>query len=180
MRLHEWAFATAAWRKRHGLDGGEHNPDSDVIDQVALNVGAYVMGRNMFGGGPGEWDSEWRGWWGEDPPYHVPVFVLTHHMREALPMQGGTTFEFVTDGIGAALERARAVAGDKDVEIAGGAQAVQQFLAAGLLEELYLHLVPVVLGSGERLFVNVGDPKLEPVDVVATPAVTHIRYRVER
>ena len=178
--LHEWAFATAGWRSHHGLDGGERNPDSDVIDDVSSNVGAYIMGRNMFGGGPGGWDPGWKGWWGEDPPYHVPVYVLTHHPREPIPMQGGTTFEFVTHGIDAALERARAAAGDKDVEIAGGAQAVQQFLAAGLLEELYLHVAPVLLRSGERLFENVGDPVLEPVEVVASTAATHIRYRVGR
>jgi dihydrofolate reductase len=179
-RLHEWAFTTAAWREHHGLDGGERNADSDVIDDVTSNVGAYIMGRNMFGGGPGGWDPEWKGWWGENPPYHVPVFVLTHHAREPLPMRGGTTFEFVTDGIEAALERAQAAAGDQDVEIAGGAQAVQQFLAAGLLEELYLHVAPVLLKGGERLLENVGDPRLEPVEVVASTAVTHIRYRVGR
>jgi dihydrofolate reductase len=179
-RLHGWAFATEGWRRPHGLEGGERTLDSEVLDDVMSNVGAYIMGRNMFGGGPGGWDPEWRGWWGEDPPFHVPVYVLTHHAREPLPMQGDTRFEFVTDGIEAALERARASAGDKDVEIAGGAQAVQQFLAAGLLEELYLHVAPILLRSGERLLENVGDPKLEPVDVVASPAVTHIRYRVGR
>ena len=125
MRLHEWAFATEGWRRHHGLDGGERTPDSDVLDDVTANVGAYIMGRNMFGGGPGDWKPDWRGWWGEDPPFHVPVCVLTHHAHEPLPMQGGTTFEFVTDGIEAALARARASAGDKDVEIAGGAQAVR-------------------------------------------------------
>jgi dihydrofolate reductase len=136
------------------------------------------MGRKMFGGGDGGWDESWHGWWGEDPPYHVPVFVLTHHPREPLPMQGGTTFTFVTDGVQAALEQARAAAGDQDIAVAGGASTINQFLAAGLLDELYLHLVPIVLGAGERLLVDVGDPTLEPVTVVASPAVTHIRYRV--
>jgi dihydrofolate reductase len=136
------------------------------------------MGRKMFGGRAGGWDETWTGWWGEDPPYHTPVFVLTHHPREPLPMQGGTTFTFVTGGIESALEQARSAAGDKDVAIAGGAGAVQQYLAAGLLDELYLHIVPVILGGGERLLEGVGDPVLEPTEVIASPAVTHVRYRV--
>jgi dihydrofolate reductase len=134
----------------------------------------------MFGGGDGAWDEAWTGWWGEDPPYHTPVFVLTHHPREPLEMQGGTTFDFVTDGIESALEQARTAAGDKDVVIAGGASAVRQYLAAGLLDELYLHIVPIVLGAGERLLEDVGDPVLEPVKVVASPRVTHVKYRVVR
>jgi len=138
------------------------------------------MGRKMFGGDHGPWDPEWRGWWGEDPPYHVPVFVLTHHPRETLQMQGGTTFTFVTDGVQAALDHARNAARGKDISIAGGASAVQQYLAAGLLDELYLHIVPIVMGAGERLLENVGDPKLEPVKVVASPAATHVKYRVIR
>jgi dihydrofolate reductase len=178
--LHEWALATESWRAQHGRGGGERNADSEVIDEVTANVGAYIMGRNMFGGGPGPWDESWRGWWGEDPPFHVPVFVLTHHPREPLEMQGGTTFHFVTDGIEAALERARAAAGDRDVSVAGGAEAVQQYLAAGLLDELYLHIAPVILGGGARLLENVGEPKLEPVKVVESPAVTHVKYRVVR
>src|SRR5687768_10229561 len=117
MRLHEWAFGTAAWREQHGMDGGEQCPDSEVVDEVTRGIGAYIMGRRMFGGGDGPWDETWTGWWGEDPPYHVPVFVLTHHARAPLPMQGGTTFHFVTDGIGSVLEQARAAAGDKDVAI---------------------------------------------------------------
>jgi dihydrofolate reductase len=180
MRLHEWAFATESWREQHGRRGGERSADADVVDEVTRGVGAYIMGRRMFGGGEGPWDESWRGWWGEDPPYHVPVFVLTHHPREPLEMQGGTTFNFVTDGIESALEQARAAAGDRDVAIAGGASAVQQYLAAGALDELYLHIVPIVLGAGERLLENVGDPTLEPVSVVASPAVTHVKYRVAR
>jgi dihydrofolate reductase len=136
------------------------------------------MGRRMFGGGDGAWDESWTGWWGEDPPFHVPVYVLTHHPREPLEMQRGTTFHFVTDGIESALEQARAAAGKRDVAIAGGASAIQQYLAAGLLDELYLHIVPVVLGAGERLLENAGDPELEPVEVIASPAVTHVKYRV--
>jgi dihydrofolate reductase len=179
-RLHEWAFATASWREQHGKGGGEHTADADVADAMMRGVGAFVMGRKMFGGGDGPWDEDWRGWWGEDPPFHAPVFVLIHHPREPLEMQGGTTFTFVTDGIESTLQQARAAAGDQDVAIAGGASAVQQYLAAGLLDELYLHIVPVVLGAGERLLDGVGSPLLQPVEVVASPAVTHVRYRVVR
>jgi dihydrofolate reductase len=178
MRLHEWAFATSAWRAQHGREGGEPGPDSDVVETLSQGIGAYVMGRRMFGVGSGPWDEAWRGWWGEDPPFHAPVFVLTHHPREPLPMQGGTTFTFVTEGIASAIAQAKEAAGAKDVTIAGGASAVQQFLAAGLLDELYLHVVPIVLGSGERLLDGVGDPTLEPIEVIASPAVTHVRYRV--
>jgi len=181
MRLHEWVFVTDSWREQHGLDGGERTADAEVVDEVVQGVGAYIMGRKMFGGGDGPWDEVWTGWWGEDPPYHSPVFVLTHHKREPLSMQGGTTFTFVTDGIESALEQAKAAAGrDKDVAIAGGASAVQQYLAAGMLDELYLHIVPIILGAGERLLEDVGDPTLEPVKVVASPAVTHVKYRIAR
>jgi dihydrofolate reductase len=178
MGLHEWAFATRGWRAQHGREGGEPGADSDVVDGLLQGVGAYIMGRKMFGGDPGPWDEAWRGWWGEDPPFHAPVLVLTHHPREPLQMQGGTTFTFVTDGIESAVEQARAAAGEQDVAIAGGASAVQQCLAAGLLDELYLHIVPIVLGAGERLLDGVGNPALEPIEVVASPAVTHVRYRV--
>jgi dihydrofolate reductase len=178
-RLHEWVLRTESWRRQHGKEGGEKGPDDDAAAEFGKGVGAYIMGRNMFGPA-GEWDESWRGWWGEDPPYHVPVFVLTHHAREPLPMEGGTTFHFVTDGIESALEQARAAAGDQDVKIIGGASVIQQYLAAGLLDELQLHIAPVVLGGGERLLENVGDPTLEPVDVVASPAATHVKYRVVR
>ena len=180
MRLHQWVFETASWREQQGLEGGARTADSEVADEVVRDVGAYIMGRKMFGGGGGPWDETWKGWWGDEPPYHAPVFVLTHHSREPLSMQGGTTFTFVTGGIDAALQQARAAAGDRDVAIAGGASTVQQYLAAGLLDELYLHIVPVILGSGERLLQNVGDPILEPVKVVASPAVTHVKYRIVR
>ena len=140
------------------------------------------MGRRMYSSRQSQWENDPKagGWWGDDPSFHHPVFVLTHHAREPLEMEGGTTFHFVTDGIESALEQARAAAGDKNVSIAGGAQAVQQYIAAGLLDELYLHIVPVILGGGERLLENVGDPKLEPIEVVASPAVTHVKYRVVR
>jgi dihydrofolate reductase len=180
MRLHEWVFATDSWREQHGLDGGERNVDAEVVDEVSQGVGAYIMGRKMFGGGDGPWDESWTGWWGEDPPFHAPVFVLTHHPRAPLSMRGGTTFTFVTDGIESTRELAMAAAGEQDVAIAGGASAVQQYLAAGLLDELYLHIVPVILGAGERLLDDVGEPTLEPVGVTASPAATHVKYRVAR
>jgi dihydrofolate reductase len=180
MRLHQWLFATASWREQQGEAGGEDAADSAVVRGLFKNVGAYIMGRKMFGGGAGPWNESWIGWWGEDPPYHVPVFVHTHHPRKPLSMKGGTTFSFVTDGIESALRQARSAAGDQDVAIAGGAHTVQQYLKARLLDELYLHIVPVVLGAGERLLEDVGDPTLEPVEVIASSAVTHIRYRIVR
>ena len=177
-RLHDWVIATASWREQHGHAGGERNVDSEVVERATAGVGAYVMGRKMFGGGDGPWDPEWKGWWGDEPPFHVPVFVLTHHEREPLEMEGGTTFHFVTDGVHAALDRAREAAGGQAVAVAGGAQAVQQFIAAGLLDELFLHVVPIVLGGGERLLDDIGHPTLRPVEVVASPGVTHIRYEL--
>lgn len=180
MRLHEWMFVTAAWAKR---EGAAHIPedsiDSDVVEHMHDNVGAFVMGRNMFSPGRGQWDMGWRGWWGEDPPYHAPVFVLTHHPRDPLPMEGGTTFHFVTDGIESALSQAHAAAGEKDVMVAGGASAVAQAIRVGGLDELYLHIVPVVLGDGARLLQDVGDPVMTPVSVLASPRVTHVKYRIE-
>jgi dihydrofolate reductase len=180
-QLHEWVIKLAAWRESHGRSGGEVNPSSEIVEEAMANVGAVVMGRNMFGGGPGPWgDEPWDGWWGEEPPFHVPVFVLTHHAREPLEMQGGTTFHFVTDGIESALAQAREAAGGKDVRLGGGAEAAQQYLAAGLIDELQLNVVPILLGAGELLFENVGaDLALEQTRVLHTPEVTHIRYRVE-
>ena len=180
MRLHEWLFATASWRRQQGEEGGEDGPDSEVVDEVVQGIGAYIMGRNMFGGGSGPWNNEWKGWWGEEPPYHVPVFVLTHHPREPLAMRGGTTFHFVTDGIESALERAEDEAKGRAVSLAGGASTIRQYLKAGVLDELYLHIVPVLLGAGERLLQDVGDPVLVPIKVVASPAVTHIKYRIAK
>jgi dihydrofolate reductase len=164
-RLHRWMF--------------EHREQN--ADEVAAitDAGAFVMGRNMFSPGRGEWDLEWRGWWGEDPPYHAPVFVLTHHERDALPMDGGTTFHFVTEGVGAALERAKSAAGDRNVAIAGGASTINQVLAAGLLNELRLHVVPSTAGvsSGSRMFDGVPSLDLDVVDARHTPHVTHLTYR---
>jgi dihydrofolate reductase len=180
LRLHEWIFPLAAWREDHGEEGGEDNASTPVWKRRHANLGAVVMGRNMFGGGPGPWGEDpWRGFWGEDPPFHNPVFVLTHHAREPLEMQGGTTYNFVTDGIESALEQAKEAAGGKDVSLAGGAKVVQQYLVAGLLDELDLSVVPIFLGEGELLFENLGTepPEIELVDVVDGPGVTHLRYR---
>jgi dihydrofolate reductase len=181
MQLHGWAFELAAWRRMHGLEGGEANPSTRVVEASLTNVGAYVMGRNMFGGHPGPWgDGAWKGWWGDDPPFHVPVFVLTHHARPPLAMKGGTTFTFVTDGLESALAQAVAAAAGKDVVLGGGASVVRQYLAAGLVDEVGVSLVPVFLGSGERLFEGLGDAglKLERVRAVEAPGVTHLTYRV--
>lgn len=180
MSLHEWVFPLRVWRAPHGLEGGEDNESTRVIEESLVNVGATVMGRNMFGGHPGPWDVKepWNGWWGADPPYHHPVFVLTHYAREPLQLEGGTTFTFVTEGIEAALEQARRAAGGKDVSLAGGAKAAQQYLAAGLVDEMEIHLVPTLLGSGERLFDGVGDDLhgLALVRTVAAPDVTHLKF----
>jgi dihydrofolate reductase len=180
MELHQWIFPLEAWRRQQGLEGGEVNASTLVIEEAQANVGATVMGRNMFGGGPGPWreDPSWNGWWGDNPPFHTPVFVLTHHPRGPLEMEGGTSFVFVTDGIESALGQAKQAAGDRDVLLAGGASVVQQYLAAGLVDEFELHVVPVLLGDGERLLENVGDLNLEQVRAIEAPGVTHIKYRV--
>ena len=178
--LHEWVTKLEAWRKEHGQKGGEVNASTPVVEEHQSNVGATVMGRNMFGGGPGPWreDDPWNGWWGDDPPFHTPVFVLTNHPREPLEMEGGTTFVFVTDGIESALEQAKQAAGGQDVLLGGGADVVQQYLAAGLIDEFELHLVPILLGDGERLLANVGKLELKQVRAIEAPGVTHIKYRV--
>jgi dihydrofolate reductase len=177
--LHQWAFPLAAWRAPHGLEGGEVNESSQVIEEELANIGATIMGRNMFGGHPGPWSSAqpWNGWWGDEPPFHHPVFVLTHHARPPLALKGGTTFTFVTDGIAAALELARSAAGGRDVSLAGGASVARQYLSAGSVDEMEIHLVPTLLGGGERLFDGVGDLQgLRLVRTVAAPDVTHLRF----
>ena len=180
MRLHEWAVPLAVWRSVHGLQGGEVNESSRVVEESLANIGATIMGRNMFGGHPGPWDEKkpWNGWWGDNPPFHHPVFVLTRHAREPLKLKEGTTFTFVTDGITSALEQARRAAGGKDVSLAGGAKAAQQYLAAGLVDEMELNVVPTLLGSGERLFEGIGDDLhgLELVRTIATLKVTHLKF----
>jgi dihydrofolate reductase len=161
-RLHRWMF--------------EDSEANAAELKAILDVGAFIMGRNMFGPDRGDWDLDWKGWWGPEPPYHNPVFVLTHHERAPLEMEGGTTFHFVTGGITEALERARAAAGDRDVSIAGGAATVNQFLAAGLIDELRLHISPMLLGGGARLFEGVGGTDLTQLDARQTRLVTHVRY----
>jgi len=181
-QLHEWVVGLVSWRERHGLEGGTANADAEVVEETVARTGATVMGRRMFSGGAGPWEDDPNadGWWGDEPPFRTPVFVLTHHARETVSKAGGTTFTFVTDGIDVALEQARAAAGDKDVAIGGGASVVQQVLKAGLLDELQIHVVPVLLGGGVRLFDDLGTEgiKLESTRVIESPTVTHLRYRV--
>jgi dihydrofolate reductase len=180
-QLHEWVIGARSWRESHGKEGGTEGPDADLVAEWIARSGATIMGREMFGGGPGPWgDEPWRGWWGDDPPFRHPVFVLTHHERDPLTL-GATTFTFVTEGIEAALDQAREAAGDKDVALGGGADVAQQYLAAGLLDELDIHLVPVLLGGGRPLFGTVGDaaPAMSLERVLESPTgVTHLRYRL--
>ena len=178
-RLHEWAIRLEAWRKPHGLEGGEVNESARVMEESLANIGATIMGRNMFGGHPGPWNvaEPWNGWWGTDPPFHHPVFVLTHHPRPPLVLEGGNSFTFVTDGIESALEQAQRAARGKDVSLAGGANAAQQYLSAGLVDEMEISLVPTLLGAGERLFEGIGDlGDLRLVRTVAAPDVTHLKF----
>ena len=181
LALHEWVFATRSWREAHGRDGGEGDSIDDRYAQAwSTNTGAYIMGRNMFGPVRGPWEAAppWNGWWGEEPPYHTPVFVLTHYPRQPLEMQGGTTFTFVAGGIEEALEGARSAAGERDVSIAGGASTIQQYLRAGLVDEMQLHVVPTLLGGGERLFEHLagGLAGFECVELVSSAAATHYTY----
>jgi dihydrofolate reductase len=180
-QLHQWAFATRSFQALHGHPdaGGDTGVDDDFIAQGDEGIGATIMGRNMFGPIRGGWDGdEWKGWWGDEPPYHHPVFVLTHHARAPIAMQGGTTFNFVTDDIESALEQAFAAAEGADVRLGGGASTVQQYLRAGLVDELHVPVVPILLGGGERLFENVGDTPngYECVEFVSSPAVAHVRF----
>jgi dihydrofolate reductase len=183
-RLHDWVVALASWRERHGLEGGATSASSAVVEESLAATGAVVMGRRMFSGGSGPWDEDPNpdGWWGDEPPFRVPVFVLTHHERETVTKQGGTSFVFITEGIETALEQARAAAGDKDVLVAGGADVIQQYLQAALVDEFQLNLVPLLLGGGTRLFdrVDAGRIALEKTRVVDSEGVTHLRFRVGR
>ncbi len=177
--LHEWLFATKFGNQMLGLDGGEDGIDNEFANQGVIGIGATIMGRNMFGPIGGEWgDEEWRGWWGDDPPYHHPVFVLTHHPRPPITMDGGTSFEFVVDGIDAALERASEAAAGQDVRLGGGVNTIQQYLRAGLVDELHVAIVPVLLGRGERLFDNLdaSPAGYKCVEFVSSRSVGHIRF----
>jgi dihydrofolate reductase len=181
-QLHDWLVGLKAWREPHGMEGGEVNASSAVLADENANVGAEIMGRGKFGPATrGPWgDDPWAGWWGEDPPFHKPVFVVTHHEREPLTLSD-TTFTFVTDGIESALAQARQAAGGQDVFIGGGADIINQYLAAGFVDEMELHVVPILLGGGARLFAGVGpDVRLEQLRVVEAPGVTHLTYRVAR
>jgi dihydrofolate reductase len=182
VHLHDWALPTKTFRSLHGdTSGGETGINDDVLREAFDNLGATIMGRHMFGPDRGPWGEDpWQGWWGDNPPFHHPVFVLTHHAREPLPMQGGTTFFFVTDGIEPALKQARQAANGKDVMLGGGAKVFQQYLAAGLIDEMEIHIVPLLLGGGERLFVNLNTDrlKLESIRTIAEPGVAHLKYRV--
>jgi dihydrofolate reductase len=183
LALHEWVFATRAWNRMQGGEGGQQLPDETVDDhfitQGDVGIGATIMGRNMFGPIRGAWNNtEWSGWWGDDPPYHHPVFVLTNHAHEPIKMRGGTTFHFVTDGIEAAFERAFDAAGGGDVRLGGGAATIQQYLRAGLIDEMHVAIVPILLGSGERLFDHLdgGPVGYRCVELVSSPAVVHARF----
>ena len=180
MQLTKWLFPLEAFRRMHGEQGGEVNASTPVVESWFENIGATVMGRNMFGGGTGDWGPDpWMGFWGDDPPFHHPVFILTHHPRDAVEMQGGTTFNFVTDGIESALTEARAAAEGEDVSLGGGPSTVRAFVAAGLLDEMLISLVPVFLGDGTRPFDGLGAAPRRPelLEVVEAPGVTHLRYR---
>jgi dihydrofolate reductase len=180
--LHEWVFGLKSFRERHGGEGGEGGPDDEIVAESLRSTGAVIMGRKMFSGGEGPWagDANAGGWWGEEPPFGVPVFILTHHARDQVVTGADTSFNFVTDGIESALQQARAVSGGRDVLIAGGGEAARQYLRAGLLDELQIHLVPVFLGDGVRLFDGIPQDTvgLEAERVVASPNVTHLRFRV--
>jgi dihydrofolate reductase len=177
MALMDWAVATRAFKKLHGQEGGSTGPDDDFAARGFENVGAWILGRNMFGPIRGAWpDETWKGWWGDEPPYHVPVFVLTHHARASIPMKGGTTFHFVTEGIHSALEQASQAAKNKDIRVGGGVATVRQFLTAGLLDEVHLALSPALLGKGEALLTGIDMTKLgfECTEHLATPQATHV------
>lgn len=180
--LHDWAFAVRSFRKMHEMDGGTTGTDDEIVAESLQNIGATIMGRHMFGG-DGPWgENPWTGWWGKNPPFHTPVFVLTHHARKPLEMNGGTTFHFVTEGTQVALERAKKAAGGKDISLGGGADVAQQYLKAGLIDEMEIHVVPLTLGDGTRLFDNMNgrQTSYESVRVVASPAAGHFKYRRAR
>jgi dihydrofolate reductase len=181
LELHAWFFPLKAFREMHGEEGGDMNASSAVAEERLANIGATIMGRNMFGPVRGTWpDESWRGWWGENPPFHHPVFVLTHHPREALEMAGGTTFHFVSDGIESALAQAKDAAQGRDVSLPGGASVVNQYLAAGLVDQIDVSIAPLILGAGERLFEGLdrNTLKLKQIRAVDAPSVTHIKYDI--
>jgi dihydrofolate reductase len=176
-QLHQWAFGTRTFRAMFGQDGGETGVDDDFAARSFENIGAWILGRNMFGPVRGPWpDESWKGWWGDEPPYHVPVFVLTHHARAPIEMKGGTTFHFVTDGIESALDQARQAAAGKDVRVGGGVATIRQYLRAGAIDEMHLAMSPMLLGKGENLFMDLDLPALgyRCAERVPTAATTHL------
>ena len=180
LKVFDWFFPTRTWQRMHGNADGETGVDDDIAARGFENIGAYILGRNMFGPVRGPWpDESWKGWWGDEPPYHSPVFVLTHHARAPLEMKGGTTFHFVTDGIHSALEQARTAAGDKDVRLGGGVSTIRQYLSSGLVDELHLAIVPVLLGDGENLFAGLDLPRsgYECVERIEGARATHVTIR---
>jgi dihydrofolate reductase len=180
-QLHQWVFKLAAWREPHGQSGGETGADNDVMKETTANTGAVIMGRKMFSGGEGPWENDPNadGWWGDTPPFRVPVFILTHNARATETKKGGTIFNFVTDGIESALSQAKAAAKDKDIQISGGASAIQQYMKAGHLDELQIHMVPILLHGGTPLFANLEGVKLEKIRVIDSPLVTHIKFKLK-
>lgn len=176
--LHDWIFPTRHWRQMLGQEGGDEGLDNDFLVAGNRDIGATIMGRNMFGPIRGPWgDDEWTGWWGDNPPYHHPVFVLTHYPHPPIQMEGGTTFNFVTDGIEAALEQARAAADGLDIRLGGGAATIQQYLRAGMIDEMHVAIAPILLGGGERLFDNLEGPVgYECVELVSSPSAVHARF----
>jgi len=181
-QLHEWILRLETWKKAHGKSGGETGPENNLFQTTIDRTGAVIMGRKMFNGGSGPWEDDPNadGWWGDNPPFHAPVFVLTSHSRKKVVKEGGTTFTFVTDGIQSALSQAKVAAGNKDVSIPGGANAIQQFIKTSLLDELEIHVVPILLGGGTRLLDNTGTAKLEKVKVLDYPLVTHLKFHIKR
>jgi dihydrofolate reductase len=179
-RLHDWLYGLSAFRSMHGQEGGVTNESSPIVEESRKNIGATIMGRNMFGGQPGPWDAKkaWNGWWGKNPPFHHHVFVLTHHRRDPLRFDDGTTFTFITDGIENALDLAKRAAAGKDVALGGGAHVAQQYFLAGLIDQMEINLVPTMLGDGARLFDDLGDDMmgLRLERTVATPVVTHLKF----
>ena len=181
-QLHEWVVKLESWRKSHGMTGGETGADDEIMKESVKNIGAYIMGRKMYSGGSGPWEQDPNadGWWGSTPPFHVPVFILTSHKRETVQKKGGTSFIFVTDGIESAFKQAQKIAGDQNISVAGGASIIQQCIKAGFLDELHIHMVPLLLHGGTPLLDKVADIKLEKIKVVDSPLVTHISFRIRK